>query len=370
MTDSRISWIDIAKAVSLVLVIFIHSLPRDFITALLTGSVMPAFFIFYGLAHNNEKYRSNLTQYFRGRFKSLMIPYFILSSLMVMMYYVFYPQINFGFTPLDTLFWFLYGNGPLGRVTHLWFLRTMFFAIIIFSFIDRFLYNKSGLARLSVILGAPLLGVLLKYATGLELVPWGADAILISLSFIMIGNEIRRVNQLLPWSIDKAFDGVSVLIALALYLLLSSFNGFVNIGESLYGQSILIYMITGVLGTYVIGVLSYHVSRQNQVISRLASSYNKFGQEIYEIHPLMIEINVQALGGLAIVTAFSVFPGTFLFLLNFISAMFVPYFLASRIIHSSRPLQIVFLGKITPRKVIPQIEPRIQGIYPELRESI
>jgi fucose 4-O-acetylase-like acetyltransferase len=368
MTDIRISWIDIAKAVSLVSVILIHSTPRDFVSAILTGFVMPAFFILYGVAHNNEKHRSNLREYLSGRFKSLMIPYLILSFVMIVMYYLFYPQINLGFTPLDALFWFIYGNGPIGRVTHLWFLRTMFFAIVLFSIIDKFLNNKSGLTRLSIILGAPVLGVFFKYATGVELVPWGADAVLISLSFIMIGHEIRRVNQLLPWSIDKLFDGVTVLVSLIVYVLLASFNGFVNIGESLYGQSILIYIVTGVLGTYVLCALSYHLSRENRVISRLAARFNKFGQEIYELHPLMIELNVQIFGGLAIWNLLIVYPGALLFLANFISALIVPYFLASQVIRRSRPLQFIFLGRSNPRGTIPQAQPEIPEIYPEPEE--
>jgi fucose 4-O-acetylase-like acetyltransferase len=366
MTDIRITWIDIAKAISLVLVIFIHSIPRDYVTAILTGFVMPAFFILYGVAHNNEKHRSNLREYFWGRFKSLMIPYILLSVVMILMYYSFYPQIDLGLTPLDTVFWFIYGNGPIGRVTHLWFLRTMFFAIVLFSILDRYLFDKSGLTRLSVILGVPILGVLLKYVSGVELVPWGADAVLISLSFIMIGNEIRRVNQLLPWSIDRSFDGIAVFASLIVYILLASFNGFVNIGESLYGQSIIIYMITGVLGTYVLCAFSYYMSKENRVFSILATRFNKYAQEIYELHPLMIELNVQVLGGLAIWNLISIYPGLLLFLVNFVSALFVPYIIASQIISRSRPLQFMFLGKGAPRVAIPLSQPLSQPLYSEI----
>jgi fucose 4-O-acetylase-like acetyltransferase len=368
MTDIRITWIDIAKAISLILVIFIHSIPRDYVSAILTGFVMPAFFILYGVTHNSEKHRTNLREYFSGRFKALMIPYILLSMAMILMYYTFYPQIDLGLTPIDTVFWFVYGNGPVGRVTHLWFLRTMFFAIVLFSILDRFLFNKSGMTRLSVILGAPILGILLKYLTGVELVPWGADAVLISLSFIMIGNEIRRVNQLLPWSIDRAFDSVAVLASLIVYVLLASFNGFVNIGESLYGQSIIIYMITGLLGTYVLCAFSYYISKENGVVSILATRYNKFAQEIYELHPLMIELNVQILGGLAIWNLITIYPGLLLFLVNFVSALLVPYIIASRIISKSRLLQFIFLGKGAPRVAISLPRPTSQPLYPAIEE--
>ncbi len=166
MTEKRESWITIAKAVALVLVIFIHSNPaRDTFSSFLTGMVMPAFFVLYGVAHNSGKSRGNLKKYFVGRARALMIPYFVLTLAMLVMYAAFYPFVDFGFTPTDFAFYSIYGNGPLGRVTHLWFLRTMFFAIILFAFVDRFLHNKSIAFRLILLASAPAIGVFLKYGT-------------------------------------------------------------------------------------------------------------------------------------------------------------------------------------------------------------
>jgi fucose 4-O-acetylase-like acetyltransferase len=348
MTDKRISWIDIAKSFSLLIVILIHSTPRNSLSAILTGCVMPAFFILYGVAHNCEKHRYSLKNYISSRFRALMIPYFILSLFMIIFYEPLYPQLNLGFTPVEAIYWFLYGSGPLGRVSHLWFLRTMFFAIILFSVVDRYLYSKSSPVRFIILLGAPVLGVSLKYATNVVLVPWGLDSILISLSFIMIGNEIQRVNQLSSWSVDLLSDGALVLASLIAYVPLSMYNGFVNIGESLYGQSIFVYIITGVLGTYVICVLSYHISKNDLLVASLAIKLSKYGQEVYEIHPLMIEFNVQLFGGLAIISSFTIFQGIAMVFINFITALLFSYLISSRVITRSSILQIMFLGKKIP----------------------
>ena len=155
MTEKRESWITIAKAVALVLVIFIHSTPRDALSGFLTGFVMPAFFILYGVAHNSRKCRDNLKKYTLNRARALMIPYFVISLVMLAMYFVVYPQVDFGFPPSDFIFWTIYGNGPLGRVTHLWFLRTMFFAIILYSLVDYYLHDKSSASRLVIAALAP-----------------------------------------------------------------------------------------------------------------------------------------------------------------------------------------------------------------------
>ena len=129
MTRKRVSWIDLAKSLSLILVITVHSLEINLFSAILTGVAIPAFFILYGLAHNNEKHRYNVKNLLRARFMALMIPYFILSIAMLLIYASTYSMFDLGLTPEEFVFWTIYGNGPIQRVSHLWYLRTMFFAI-------------------------------------------------------------------------------------------------------------------------------------------------------------------------------------------------------------------------------------------------
>ncbi len=354
MTEKRESWITIAKAVALVLVIFIHSNPaRDSFSSFLTGMVMPAFFVLYGVAHNSGKSRGNLKKYFIGRARALMIPYFVLTLAMLVMYAAFYPFVDFGFTPTDFVFYSIYGNGPLGRVTHLWFLRTMFFAIILFAFVDRFLHNKSIAFRLILLASAPAIGVFLKYGTGVELVPWGMDSVLIALSFMMVGSEIRRYRHLSPWSVNPYVDVIGLVIAFAAYSYFTAVNGFVNIGESLYGVSIYNYMFTGVFGTYIVCLLSFYAGKYSDRLTRYATAYNNLGQEIYEIHPLIIEFNVQYLGGLLIWESLTFYPGAPLLILNFTAAIFVSYLIASQAIGRFGILQLAFVGFRKTKKLYP-----------------
>ncbi|TFG31066.1 acyltransferase [Candidatus Thorarchaeota archaeon] len=362
MTEQRESWITLAKAVALILVIFIHSTPRDVVSGFLTGFVMPAFFVLYGVAHNNRKCRSNLKEYLSNRGRALMIPYIVLSLVMLVMYFLVYPTVDLGFPPSDFVFWLIYGNGPLGRVTHLWFLRTMFFAIVLFSLLDRFLYNRPAILRLFILAISPAIGVMLKFGTGVELVPWGLDAVFISLSFIMIGSEIRRYRHLSPWSVNPLVDFTGLVSTFTVYTILSLSNNFVNIGESTYGSFIYSYMITGVLGTYILCLLSYYACMGFPFIARYATKFNNLGQEIYETHPLIIEFNVQVLGGLAIWETLVLYPGAPLVILNFPLSLIISYLFASKIISRSGGLQLMFLGfrkplEIHPKQTFPVPEP-------------
>ena len=363
MKEKREAWITIAKATALVLVIFIHSNPaRDSFSSFLTGMVMPAFFVLYGVAHNSRKSRGNLKKYFISRARALMIPYFVLTLVMLVMYTAFYPQVDFGFTPTDFAFYSIYGNGPLGRVTHLWFLRTMFFAIILFAFVDRYLHNKSIVYRLILLASAPAIGTMLKYGTGVALVPWGMDSVLIALSFMMVGSEIRRYRHLSPWSVNPYVDVIGLAIAFAAYSYFTAVNGFVNIGESLYGLSIYNYMLTGILGTYIVCLLSYYAGKSSDRLTRYATSYNNLGQEIYEIHPLLIEFNVQFFGGLLIWESLTFYPGAPLLIFNFITAIFVTYLIASQVVGRFGILQLAFTGfrktkESHPKPTFPVPEP-------------
>ena len=323
---------------------------------------MPAFFVLYGVAHNSGKSRGNLKNYFVGRARALMIPYVFLTLVMLVMYAAFYPQVDFGFTPTDFAFYSIYGNGPLGRVTHLWFLRTMFFAILLFALVDHFLHNKSIVFRLIVLASAPAIGVFLKFGTGVELVPWGLDSVLIALSFMLMGSEIRRYRHLSPWSVNSYVDVIGLAIAFIAYSYFTSVNGFVNIGESLYGVSIYNYMMTGILGTYIVCLLSFYAGKYSNRLTRYAISLNKVGQEIYEVHPLIIEFNVQFLGGLAIWGALTFYPGDPLLILNFPSAIIISYLIATQVIGRFGVLQLAFMGfrktkEAYPKPTFPVPEP-------------
>ncbi|MHA1949375.1 MAG: acyltransferase family protein [Candidatus Thorarchaeota archaeon] len=344
MTEKRESWITIAKAVALVLVVFIHSTPRDELSGYLTGFVMPAFFILYGVAHNSRKCQDNLGRYIVNRARALMIPYVVLNLVMMLMYAVVYPQIDYGYPPVDTIFWFFYGTGPIGRVNHLWFLRTMFFAIILYSLVDRYLHDKSIAVRLSLAAIAPGIGVMFKYASGVVLVPWGVDAVFIAFSFMMIGSEIRKVRHLSPWSIDRDTDLIGFILAFFAYSGITILNGFVNIGESIYGASIYTYMLSGILGTYMVCLLSFYAGKSSIRLTRVATSINAVGQEIYETHPLIGIICAQLLSGIAIFGSLTLYPGDPLVIIKFPLALLVSYFFATKVIRKFGVLQFMYLG--------------------------
>jgi fucose 4-O-acetylase-like acetyltransferase len=375
MTEKRESWITIAKAITLILVIFIHSTPKDALTGYLTGFVMPAFFILYGVAHNPRKCRDNLRSYIVSRARALMIPYFILNLVMLVMYAAAYPQVDYGYPPVEYIFWIIYGNSPVGKINHLWFLRTMFFAIILFSLVDRYLHHRSIVSRLTIAAVTPSIGVLFKLGTGAGQVPWGVDAVFIALSFMLIGSEIRRYRHIAAWSVNRYVDAIGFVGAFIAYSALAMTNGFVNIGESIYGVFVYNYMITGILGTYILCLLSFYIGKHNDTLTQYARSFNNLGQEIYETHPLIIVITDRLLGGLAIWQVITLYPNYPLVIVCFPLAIIVPYLFASKIICRVGILQLAFLGfrkieSVHPKPTFPVPEPNGNGDVECLEEQV
>ena len=178
---------------------------------------------------------------------------------------------------------------------------------------------------------------------------------------MMIGNEVRRIRNIKQWTISPLIDGFTLPISMMLFIFLSSMNGFVNIGEGKYGQSIYIYMITGLLGTYLLGVLSYHAVNHSKRISVVGIKFNKYSQEIYELHPLLIQLNLQFLSGLAIWRFLTIYPGAPLFLVNITASILLSWVIADLVINRSKILKFIFCG-VSPitREVKPVVEPEVE----------
>jgi hypothetical protein len=114
-------------------------------------------------------------------------------------------------------------------------------------------------------------------------------------------------------------------------------------------------MMTGVLGTYIVCLLSYYATQRFATIGRYATAFNDLGQEIYETHPLIIEANVQLLGGLTIWESLVLYPGAPLLILNFPLSIIISFLFAKYVIRRFGILQLMFLGFRKPKDTHPKL---------------
>jgi len=199
--NKRIEFFDVAKGISILLVVLIHNDIKHFLfdtVEYLLSFKQPLFFFLSGVFFS---FRASFVEFFIKKFDALMKPYFFTLIVLFMATAFFVDNIVF----MDLVYIF-YGTGGGIKWLPLWFLPHLF-VIFIFSYVLNrvFYFHKLSLLirliflALFVFLGAiaiktfhhvqfSLLSVDFKFI-GL---PYSADIILIGGSFFLAGSVLKR----------------------------------------------------------------------------------------------------------------------------------------------------------------------------------
>jgi fucose 4-O-acetylase-like acetyltransferase len=347
----RLEWIDAAKGIGMFLVIWEHASwayypPWNHV---FVSFVMPMFFLLAGLTYNNKKYRNDLKGFLSSRGKQFMIPYFILMALWIIMAAAV-PSTSIQ-SASELVFWFAYGAGPPTGSPHLWFLPMMFLAMVIFVVFDKVMEHLPPISKWLLIAIFPLFTIYLNTSfseflvanwpltTGL--IPWRLGGVLIAATFMIIGNEIRRFIKLRDWTFNNLGLDLGALLGMGMILLaLSEMNGYTDIASDVLG-SVWIYLLTGVIGTYIMFAGSTLLVRNTTRFKNFLVRIGNASQEIYELHPMTLRV-VAPLLGLLGVTNWWLNPDWWLVNSIIICITTIP--LVFYVISKSKYLQIMFKG--------------------------
>ncbi|MDT3844233.1 MAG: acyltransferase family protein [Bacillota bacterium] len=189
-TKSRIELIDIAKAITIILVILGHTtgnLETPMYRRLLYGFHMPLFFFLAGMSTKPKTLHSfdDWKKYISKTILALVVPYVIFAFI--------YAPFSF-----DNIPKFLYGSwqslGQAGTLTSLWYLSSFFVARIY----CQILMNVVGMTKVKN--KDAVLGVLaiLMFAVGVLLpkldngYPWCLDVSFVAAGFMLLGIALRQ----------------------------------------------------------------------------------------------------------------------------------------------------------------------------------
>jgi acyltransferase len=149
----RLHWIDALKGIGIMFVVFAHhSLPVALDTYIFSFH-MPLFFFISGFLFDFGKYAGSAADFIRGRFRSLIIPYFCFALLTCLFYFLldtgFQPGVTnipfFETTALYGTYSILYALGPLVSYNPpLWFLTCLFVTELLFYGLAKNYYRKPG----------------------------------------------------------------------------------------------------------------------------------------------------------------------------------------------------------------------------------
>ena len=190
---SREIWIDLAKFVSIFLVVLFHTNPHldGYLFDILQVLRMPAFFLIAGLLFNIDKW-TRFTDFFVHRFKRLLIPYF-------WFYLVFYilwllvgrdmvGEYELAISPFVPAKEFILGK-PSVILGPYWFITCLFCMQLLFYLLKK--YIKSSV----LIIIISILGYLALMALDIKDLPWCIDKALLYMPFYAYANILRSYTQ-------------------------------------------------------------------------------------------------------------------------------------------------------------------------------
>lgn len=340
----RFDWVDMAKGVGILSVMLVHSIipTINAITLHLSSFTIPLFFVLTGLTYNNEKHRDDFKTLLLTRGRQFMIPYFILYAMLLLLFALVSPYVDTYLTPDQLLFWFLYGSGPPDSVTHLWFLPVLFFGFSLFVVLDHALRKQPHWVRYPLFAVLPLLAVWIQSLFSSVLVPWHLNAILISATFVLIGNEIRHLRGFKSWRTENSSVDFLIVILLGVCLILASqMNGFTDLAVDKIGESVLLYLATGTLGSIIVFVISSYLTDLPERAKSIGLTLGRNAQEIYELHPVTFFIPAAAF----VLLGLPLEPSVLLWVLRFAVAVLVSVPCVIFVVNRFSVTQFIFKGR-------------------------
>ncbi len=263
MTKKRYDYIDIARGIGILLVVWAHIMVTGWTHQMIYSFHMPLFFFLSGMVFQKEKFPS-FGDFLKRRAKRLLIPYVIYSfatwAIWALFRYIRHDEVESYIMPLLQTF-IAQGSGAfMVHNSALWFIPCLFLTEIMYFFISR-LGNIWGIMIVSLCLaGLSFLFGRLYGDCYWFLLPWNADAALIALPFYAVGNVlIKKVSHKQLMNSISANRIIYSLICLCLIIPLcwSSFSfGECSMGSSSYQCNGGIFLARAFLGIVWLVILS------------------------------------------------------------------------------------------------------------------
>ncbi|MEQ8336337.1 MAG: acyltransferase [Cyclobacteriaceae bacterium] len=276
LDDSRLAWIDYAKGIAIVMIVFRHvntgfwdaSVPLDPLFYDLAEQVgltfrMPLYFLLSGIFFFRSFTKRGIKGYTVHKFNTIMYPYFIWGIILMFLQFVFSKYVNGKFDSLSDFLTIFYD--PWG---HWWFL----YALFVVSVLYMLLFQVSKGNR-PVILLISLTFYFLSYRIGKFYV---FDDILELMVFFTLGDMVAQYAVKLHeirWLNRKDILTLAILIAFTGEYLLFT----------MWRDVPLAILIFAIFGSFAASLVCLHLSRSHKIFGIL----RVFGQHslyIYLFH--------------------------------------------------------------------------------------
>lgn len=262
--NNRVSYIDIARAIAMILIVFGHTIIRGAnmfgIYTYIYSFHVVLFFVISGFTYSDNK---RLVEFVKSRFCKIMIPYFIFALLFLVPYLMFGNLVvenlsmDYELDALKSFAEIFYGVGyniALKQNTALWFLPALFTTEVIYRGLDKI---KLKYKNIMMLLGLLILSFL---STLIEIVlPWGINSALTMMFFYHVGRLIKEYKVLDYIKSNCINLTLSALLLVAISVLFGK-NITVSCVDYRYGNY-LIFLTTSILGSVSILLISKSINK-------------------------------------------------------------------------------------------------------------
>lgn len=280
----RYDWIDIAKGIAVLLMVFGHSNDGlsnvTQVNAFVYSFHMPLFFIVSGYLFKPSK------DFVKKKSKSILLPYFFLYLLTVLCSGII-DNFSKG-VKIENIISitksFLYGcgldvlNGRVKNVGPLWFLPCFFVSSLIFYFffvISKKIGKKNDTVMLGILCTAcASFGILISDV----IMPWSIDIAFVCQVFMFAGYVLKNCNFF-----DNEKSVILTFLVSASFWIISTLNyNNISLNDRHYGNSFLT-IITAICGTFVVLFISKLIDRL-VVIPSVLSFFGKISLIVLSFH--------------------------------------------------------------------------------------
>ena len=243
--ELRIDWVDVCKAMGILLVTMGHLETPNSFDIWIHAFHMPLFFILSGFCFNEIKH-NNFFKFLYSRFKTLVIPYVIFSILLYYFWVLVLHLLANGTANSNTEIFKCMLNPSFlttcyGAVN--WFLPSLFFIEIVFLVIGKIVeYNKKKIFIIMIIIS--IFAFFYPKIIGAK-IPLAIDTSIMGLSFYGFGWLMKNINfnKVMAYFKKNAVWSIIIMILSFVFLMPLVFeNNMTNMRTLTYGNYSL-YMI-------------------------------------------------------------------------------------------------------------------------------
>jgi len=286
MQPKRISWIDVARGIGIILVIHGHSLSSESYRHLIYAFHMPLFFFISGLVFNYIR-NDNLGLVIKKSAKGILVPY-VGFALFTYLIWLFQNNafLSFDFSAfLNHMTGIIYGNSNrLFFNIVLWFLPVLFVTKVLFSFISKLKSEKIIAITLFIF---SLIGYLISVISPDIRLPFGVETALTAVVFfgagsLLVTNPHPKLNDFVLRNKIILFAAASLISGIFAVVNYQNYGQQIDLRLLHYGNYFYFYIaaISGIVATLILG----RIINTNRVLEYIG----KYTLALFIFHPVVL----------------------------------------------------------------------------------